>query len=145
MDHLLSLSQAARMAGVPRKVLQRHIQMGDLSVFEGSIRQSELLKLFPETNTDKSGMIEKTRRIQENAINKHLADSLPDAEQLATEVQRLRAELECACAQINSYEQLVLEMKQRLTDFQSRCDKRQSIMLNALIGWFFNQVKLREK
>ena len=145
MDHLLSLSQAARMVGVPRKILQRHIQMGDLMVFEGSIRQSELLKLFPETNTDKSGMIEKTRRIQEDAVNKHMNDSLPDAEHLVSEVQRLRAELECAYVQINSYEQLVQEMKQRLSHFQSHCDKRQSLMVNTLIGWFFNQVKLREK
>ena len=94
MDHLLSLSQAARMVGVPRKVLQNHIQMGDLTVFEGSIRQSELLKIFPETNTDKSGMIEKMRRIQEDAVNKYMSDTLPDAEHLSSEVQRLRVALE---------------------------------------------------
>ena len=145
MDHLLSLSQAARMVGVPRKVLQSHIQMGDLSVFEGSIRQSELLKIFPETNSDKSGMIEKTRRIQEDAINKYMNDTMPDPEHLASEVQRLRAALEQTDEQLASYRALVNEMKDRMADLQARCDKKQALMLSSLMGWFYSQCKLREK
>ncbi len=145
MDHLLSLSQAARMVGVPRKVLQNHIQMGDLTVFEGSIRQSELLKVFPETNTDRSGMIEKMRRIQEDAINKYMNDTLPDPEHLASEVQRLRAALEDSEAQLASYRLLANEMKSRMSDLQQRCDKKQALMLSSLIGWFYSQCKLRER
>jgi CDP-4-dehydro-6-deoxyglucose reductase len=145
MNHLLSLSQAARMVGVPRKVLQSHIQMGDLSVFEGSIRQSELLKIFPETNTDKSGMIEKVQRIQEDAVNKYMNDSMPDAEQLASEVQRLRASLKESEERVASYHALVTEMKDRMADYQSRCDKKQSLMISSLVGWFYSQCKLREK
>lgn len=144
MDHLLSLSQAARMVGVSRKILQDHIQMGDLSVFEGSIRQSELMKLYPELNTDKSGMIEKMQRIKENAIDKYVNDTIPDPEHLMSEVQRLRAQLESAEAKIGDYEQLVTEMKDRMIDFQSSCDKKQSLMFNALMGWFYHQCKLRE-
>lgn len=145
MDHLLSLSQAARMVGVPRKVLQAHIQGGELNVFEGSIRKSELLKLFPDTNTDRSGMIEKTRRIQEDAVNKYMTDTLPDSEHLATEVQRLRIALEKADDQVASYRILVDEMKDRMLDLQHRCDKKQALMLSSLMGWFFSQCKLREK
>ena len=145
MDHLLSLSQAARMVGVPRKVLQAHIQMGDLTVFEGSIRQSELLKIFPETNTDRSGMIEKTRRIQEDAVNKYMNDTMPDPEQLASEVQRLRAALESTDEQLASYRSLVNEMKHRMSDLQARCDKKQALMLSSLMSWFYSQCKLREK
>ena len=145
MDHLLSLSQAARMVGVPRKVLQNHIQMGDLTVFEGSIRQSELLKIFPETNTDKSGMIEKMRRIQEDAVNKYMNDTMPDPEHLTSEVQRLRVALEESDEQLASYRQLVDEMKERMTDLQARCDKKQALMISSLMGWFFSQCKLREK
>lgn len=145
MDHLLSLSQAARMVGVPRKVLQAHIQMGDLSVFEGSIRQSELLKVFPEMNSDRSGMIEKTKRIQEDAINKYMNDTLPDPEHLASEVQRLRAALDASDQELASYRTLVDEMKTRMSDFQNRCDKKQALMVSSLMGWFYSQCKLREK
>lgn len=145
MDHLLSLSQAARMVGVPRKVLQAHIQKGDLNVFEGSIRQSELLKIFPETITEKSGMVEKVRRIQEDAINKYMNDTLPDPEHLASEVQRLRAALEESEERLVSYQVLVEEMKFRMSDLQNRCDKKQALMLSSLMSWFFSQCKLREK
>jgi len=145
MDHLLSLSQAARMVGVPRKVLQTHIQMGDLSVFEGSIRQSELMKVFPEADSEDSGMLEKMQRIQEDAVNKYMQDTLPDADHLATEIQRLRSALEESEERVVSYQALVSEMKTRLADFQNRCDKKQAIMVSALIGWFFSQCKLREK
>jgi len=145
MDHLLSISQAARMVGVPRKVLQNHIQMGDLTVFEGSIRQSELFKIFPETNTDKSGMIEKMRRIQEDAVNKYMNDTMPDPEHLASEVQRLRVALEESDDQLASYRELANEMKARMTDLQARCDKKQALMISSLMGWFFSQCKLREK
>lgn len=145
MDHLLSLSQAARMVGVPRKVLQGHIQHGDLSVFEGSVRQSELLKIFPETRTEKSGMLEKTRKIQEDAINKYMHDTLPDADHLASEVQRLRASLLQAEEKIASYEDLVDGMKSRMEAFEKQCDSKQAMMFTSLMGWFFSQCKLREK
>ena len=145
MDHLLSLSQAARMVGVPRKVLQNYIQLGKLSVFEGSIRQSELMKVFPEINTDKSGMLEKVKNIQADAINKYVNDTLPDAEHLASEVQRLRAALRETQGQVASYESLVGEMKHRLAEFQNKCDKNQALLMGSLIGWFYSQCKLREK
>jgi len=145
MDHLLSLSQAARMVGIPRKVLQGHIQQGELSVFEGSIRQSELLKVYPETRTEKSGMLEKTRRIQEDAVNKYMHDTMPDVDHLTSEVQRLRAALSESEEELASYKSLVVEMKSRLKDFQKKCDTRQSLMMTSLIGWFYSQCKLRDK
>jgi uncharacterized protein YicC (UPF0701 family) len=145
MDHLLSLSQAARMVGVPRKVLQHYIQRGKLSVFEGSIRQSELFKIFPDINTDRSGMIEKVRNIQADAVNKYMTDSTPSPDQLVSEVQRLRAELRSAEDKVASYQLLVAEMKTRMSAFQKQCDKNQSQMLSSLIGWFYSQCKLREK
>ncbi len=145
MDHLLSLSQASRMVGVPRKVLQGHIQQGDLSVFEGSIRQSELLKIFPDTQTEKSGMLEKTRRIQEDAINKYMQDTMPDPEHMASEVQRLRAALQTAEDQLDSYRSLVAEMKTKMKDFQKQCDRKQAAMFTTLMGWFYSQCKLRDR
>ena len=145
MDHLLSLSQAARMVGVPRKVLQHYIQRGRLSVFEGSVRQSELLKIFPDTNPDRSGMLEKVRNIQADAVNKYMSDTMPSPEQLASEVQRLRAQLRSTEDRVASYQALVSEMKIRMSDFQKQCDKNQAKLFSSLVGWFYSQCKLREK
>jgi len=40
-----------------------------------------------------------------------------------------------ARAELNSYRRLTLELKERLYDLQDQCDKRESVMLGALIAW----------
>lgn len=104
MDHLLSLSQAARMVGVTRKNLQQHIRCGDITVFEGSIRMSELHKVFPSASQDQSGMLEKMRLIKDSAVHKYTLDCMPDKEDLANEVQRLKLQLAIAQSQIKDYQ-----------------------------------------
>lgn len=143
MDHLLSLSQAARMVGVRRTTLQRLIQDGRLSVFEGSIRLSELMKEFPEADADRSGMLDKMQRNQDGALFKPLRASAPDPEQLGAEVHRLRLELADARGEIAAYRQLTIELKDRLYDMQEQCDKRQGMMLGALITWLVQRMNQR--
>ena len=143
MDHLLSLSQAARMVGVRRTTLQGLIQDGRLSVFEGSIRLSELMKEFPEADADRSGMLDKMQRNQDGALFKTLPASGPDPERLGAEVHRLRLELADARGEIAAYRQLTIELKDRLYDMQEQCDKRQGMMLGALITWLVQRMNQR--
>lgn len=145
MDRDLSLSQAARMVGVPRKVLQQQIQAGDLTTFEGHLRMSELIKLYPDTTPDNSGMLEKVRRIQNAAIRKGSGDTSRDPDHLAAQIQRLKIEVSMLRDQLHSYEELSDEMADRLVNLQESCDKQQSMILGTLIGWYMHQVKLREE
>lgn len=145
MDRLLSLSQAARMVGVPRRLLQQHIQEGLIEAFEGHIRMSELHKAYPDADADRSGMVEKVRRIREAALFKALHDSRPDAEHLTTELQRARVEIARLQEEVDGYRQLAAETEERLLTLQEQCDARQAMMLGTLVGWFMNQLKLREK
>ena len=144
MDRLLSVSQAARMVGVPRRMLQQHIQEGRVSTFEGYIRMSELLKAYPEANSDKSGMVEKVRMIQEAALFKGDADPKSDPERLAAELHRARIEIAQLQDQVQSYKGLAAETEDRLLHLQEQCDRRQASLLGTMIGWYMNQVKLRE-
>jgi hypothetical protein len=145
MDHLLSLSQAARLVGVPRRTLQQHIREGHLNVFEGDIRQSELLKVFPQANNDRSGMLERMERYKDGALFKQSGDAVPDAEALAAEVHRLRLQLGESRAQVDSYREMVAEAQDRLLELQDRCDRKQAMMMGAVVGWFMHQCKLRER
>ena len=144
MDRLLSLSQAARMVGVRRKILQQQIQDGELKTFEGSLRLSELMRAYPELEPENSTMLEKTRRIREAAALKGLSDSGQDPERLAAELHRLKIELAHVRQQLASYRQLTAETSDRLLELQERCDRKQAMMLGALIGWYMHQVKLRD-
>lgn len=145
MDRLLSVSQAARMVGVPRRLLQQHIQEGRINAFEGHIRMSELHKAYPQADSEHSGMLEKVQRIREAALFKSTRDGRRDPEHLATELQRARVELGRVQAELDGYRQLASETEQRLLDLQERCDERQAMMLGTLVGWFMNQLKLRDR
>ena len=144
MDRLLSLSQAARMVGVTRKILQRQIQDGELTTFEGQIRLSELLKAYPEIEPDRSAMVERVRRIRDSSLAAATKRVSRDPATLLAEIQRLRVDLGLAREQVASYQQLAAETQTRLLDLQERCDQRQAMMLGTLIGWFMHQVKLRD-
>lgn len=144
MDRLLSVSQAARMVGVTRKVLQHQIQEGRLSTFEGQIRLSELLKAYPEVQPEHSGMVEKARRFREAAVAKGLHDPRQNPERLAAELRRAQIELGMVQDQLASYRQLAAETSDRLLELQERCDRRQAMLLGTVIGWYMHQVKLRE-
>ena len=144
MDRLLSLSQAARMVGVPRRLLQQHIQEGRITAFEGHIRVSELRKAYPQADSDRSGMVEKVQRIREAALFKSMPDGRANQEQMATELQRTRVELARVKDELDSYRSLAAETEERLLQLQERCDTRQAMMLGTLVGWFMNQLKMRE-
>jgi CDP-4-dehydro-6-deoxyglucose reductase len=143
MDRLLSLSQAARMVGVRRKTLQKLVQQRRLSVFEGSIRMSELLKEFPDVERDRSGMLERVQRFQDGALFKFLPDSDQDLEKLGAEMHRMRLELAEAREEIAAYRELTCELKDRLYDLQEQCDKRQGMVLGALITWLAHRMSQR--
>jgi len=145
MDRLLSVSQAARMAGVPRKILQQHIQEGRVSTFEGYIRMSELHKAYPEVSGEKSGMIEKVRMIRDAALLKEAVEHQHDPERLAAEFHRAQIEIARLQAQVDSYRELAALTEQQLVHLQEQCERREASMLGTLIGWYMNQVKLREQ
>ncbi|MDJ0738143.1 MAG: hypothetical protein QNJ91_00380 [Gammaproteobacteria bacterium] len=144
MDRLLSLSQAARMVGVPRRLLQQHIQEGRIEAFEGHIRVSELRKAYPDADSERSGMVEKVQRIREAALFKANRDTRPDVDHLSSELQRARVEIARLEDDLASYRQFAAETETRLLSLQEQCDARQAMMLGTLVGWFMNQIKLRE-
>jgi chromosome segregation ATPase len=145
MDRLLSLSQAARLVGVPRRLLQRHIQEGRIEAFEGHIRMSELRKAYPEADSERSGMVEKVSRIREAAATKANRDFKPNIDHLCTELQRARVEIERLQDEVASYRDLAAETERRLLDLHDQCDARQAAMLGTLVGWFMHQTKLRQQ
>lgn len=145
MDRLLSVSQAARMAGVTRKILQQHIQEGRVSTFEGYIRMSELHKAYPEVSGDKSGMIEKVRLIQDAAVLKEVSEHKHAPDRLAADLHRAQIEIARLQARIDSYRELAAQTEKQLVHLQEQCQRREASMLGTMIGWYMNQVKLREK
>jgi len=141
MDHLLNLSKAAKLAGVSRRTIQAHIQDGDLEAFEGSVRISALSKVYPDIDPEEDAVLERMRRIQDNAMYKVNPDEISDERVLANQVHRLQLELADAYAEIESYKSLVMEMRDRLLVMKEGCARREKQVIQAFLGWMSTQMK----
>ena len=130
MAQLISLSRAARLVGVKRATLQKQIRAGELHTFEGELDLSEILKLYPQTDVDNSGMIERADRIIEQALGKLGPDSstLPEPEVLAARVTGLSHELGTARARVNRYTRLMNQLQDKIDQLDTPAVVQHDIM-----------------
>ena len=116
MSQLLTLSRAARLAGVTRSELQQKLRDSDTEAFEGKIRISDLLSLYPEINLDRDPVFERIQRIKQNARPKaEYSDGwMPDAEVLMTRLKEMNSILVRTKAALYGTEQLLHDVLARL-------------------------------
>jgi len=141
MDHLVNLSRAAKLAGVSRRQIQARIQDGDLEAFEGEVRLSALAKVYPEVDAEADAMVERMARIQNNALFKPSPDEITDERFLADQVHRLQLELADAYAEIDAYQHLVVDLRDRLVAMKEGCERKEKQVLQALVSWMNGQMK----
>ncbi len=117
MPHLLSLSRAARLADVTRAELQGRIRRGDLTTFEGKIEVSDLLRLYPEINLERSAILERVTLIKETAVPRlQLTDTtLPEPGVLVARLHELSAVLLKNTSALHALEALLEEVASELT------------------------------
>jgi CDP-4-dehydro-6-deoxyglucose reductase len=116
MAQLLSLSRAARLAGVTRAELQRRIRNGELTTFEGEIDIADLLRVYPSVSLEKTGKLEQVERIKAAALPRsHDADTaLPSPQVLVARIRSLGAALARKVAQADAQAALLSELGERL-------------------------------
>jgi predicted nucleic acid-binding Zn-ribbon protein len=101
--------------------------------------------LFTQKSADRSGMIEKVRRIQDAAALKKSVDKIKDDPQhLAHELHRAGLEIARLQKEVESYKQLAAVTEERLVEMQEQCQSKEATMLSTLIGWHMNQMKIRQ-
>jgi len=111
MPKLLSLSRAARLAGVSRGELQKRIREEDLKTFEGELTVDLLLQLYPHIDMEADPMLEKVRQIRNEAKPKtHYSDGwMPDPEVLLTRLKEFQHVLVQTKSALNSSDALLQE------------------------------------
>lgn len=116
MARYLTLSRAARLAGVKRGALQKRISEGDLPTFEGKIELSDLLRVYPQTRLDDTTELERVDRIKMKAVPRTMRShsQLPDVETLHARATKLGAELARAQAEVTGYRELIAQLQARL-------------------------------
>src|SRR5512147_2241968 len=112
---LLTVSRAARLAGVTRGVLQKKIRDGELASFEGMVRAEDLVRAFPEAQLEDNAELARVGRIKERAFARRVYErALPDKEVLAARLGALGLELAEAKARAARLQALLGELGRRL-------------------------------
>ena len=116
MAQLLTLSRAARLAGISRGALQQRMKDGDLPTFEGKIAASDLVHLYPHTRIDQDQELDRVTQIKEAAFARRVRERiLPDAEVLAMRVQELGMELARSQMLAEHYRDLLARVHRELS------------------------------
>ena len=141
MEHHLNIATAAKLVGIGRSQIQKEIKAGNLDVFEGEVTVTSLKRFYPHVKLENERELDRVERIQNNAIYKIQADSIPSARVMADHINKLQVRLQEAEQKIHEYESLLLESRDRLQVMQQDCDRKQKQMLSAFISWMMGQYR----
>jgi CDP-4-dehydro-6-deoxyglucose reductase len=114
MAQRLTLSRAARLAGVPRGVLQRQIHDGLLPSYDGTIDSADLVRLYPDLDFEHSGAFERVSGIKDAAFGRRVLErALPGQEILARRLFAQSQELADTRRHLQRYHDLVVAIEAR--------------------------------
>lgn len=132
MTQLLSLSRAARLAGVTRADLQQRIRRGEIQTFEGEVAVSDLLRVYPSVSLEKTGMLEQVERIKAAAVPRNFDGdtALPSPEVLVSRIRSLSEALVQKVALVDAQEELLDQLRARLAAIADDGDT-----VAALLAW----------
>ncbi|MFN2309465.1 MAG: 2Fe-2S iron-sulfur cluster-binding protein [Gammaproteobacteria bacterium] len=137
MARLITLSRAARLVGVNRATLQKQIQAGELSTFEGQLDLTELLRVYPQTQLEDSTMIERADQMIERALSRVVRDQdgLPDAGVLAQRVAAMSHELGAVNYRMRGYDLLIRQLQDYLGKLSAMTAVPVLADIQALHAW----------
>ncbi len=120
MAQWVSAWRAAQPVGVPRGVLQQRVRRGELALSDdGMIATEALLRLYPQTQIEGSGMLERVTRIREEAFGRRVRERLlPSQEVLAQRLFTQGQELADVQRHLQRYHALVIDLRERLRELQ---------------------------
>ncbi len=115
MTQWLTLSRAARLIGVPRGALQRHVREGRLPSNDGLVSTEGLARLYPAWSAEDSGAFERVSRLKEEAFGRRVQERvLPPQDVLAQRLFEQSRELADARRHLARYHALVVALQERL-------------------------------
>lgn len=142
MPQLLSLSRAARLVGVTRSALQKSIQSGQLTTFEGKVTVTDLLRAYPQTKMEDTTMLERVERIKAEAVYEQRRSdtaTLPSLEVLMARLTKLSQELVSTKNELKKYLALIETLWQKITELEQVTDEQLRSHCHALYEWLVSE------
>ena len=115
MAHWVTVWRAAQLVGVPRGTLQQRVRSGELQLADGLVSTESLLRLYPQTELEGTGMLERVVQIRDESFGRRLRERLlPSQEVLAQRLFRQSQELADVQRHLQRYHALVLQLRTAL-------------------------------
>ena len=134
----LSLSRAARLAGVSRAELQRRIRRGEIETFEGAVAVEDLLRVYPAVSLTNDDALERVERIKRDALPK--LDSgetvLPSPQVFLSRLRGLSKTLAERVAANEIADALLDQVGERLAALVTQSSERLPEALREIHDWF---------
>ncbi len=132
MAQWVSVWRAAQLVGVPRGVLQKRVRSGELTLTDGMVATEVLLRLYPQTEIESSGMLERVTQLREEAFGRRVRERLlPSQEVLARRLFEQGQELADVQRHLQRYHALVLDLREHLHSMQAAGDDARLAELEA--------------
>jgi CDP-4-dehydro-6-deoxyglucose reductase len=141
MPKPLSLSRAAKIAGVTRGELQKRLRDSGLNIFEGKIAVGDLLTLYPDVDLDRDPVFERIQQIKQAARPKReYSDGwIPEPEILLARLKEVQSVLSRTKAMLNRSDALIDELFGRLEQIGEASESPTRAQLDTLRDWLKNQ------
>lgn len=112
----LSLSRAARLAGITRAELQARIRRGEVATFEGSVAVNDLLRLYPKVSLRDDAALERVEHIKSDAQPRLQTEetALPDPQVLMSRLHGLSQSLASQMSHLEAVNLLLDRLAERL-------------------------------
>jgi CDP-4-dehydro-6-deoxyglucose reductase len=143
MSRLVTVSRAAKLAGVSRGNLQRQIRDGAITSFEGMVDLEQLAQQYPSVNFEADSLLEKLEQIIENASIRARSGKVqipPDMETLATRVNILSEELVESKLEISIFYNIFDKLKTKLNAL-ANSEPEAAKAIRNLQSWLLTEIE----
>jgi len=142
MSQLLSLSRAARLVGVNRSELQKHVKQGELDSFDGMVSIDDLLVNYPDVQLEDNTEYRRVFLIKEKAFGKRIFErAMPDVETLAVRLAELSRELTLSQTQEKHFKILLDRLNARLSETKDQCSVDTKSTISSLQKWLADEIR----
>ena len=136
MPKLLSISRAARLAGVTRSEIQNKIREEDVNTFEGKLTMDLLLEIYPHIDIEADSTLDRIQHIKANARPKSSYSDgwVPDPDMLKRRLKELHRALVHTKSTLNASEILVEDaLDELLRSVEGPEERRQNSVKQCII------------
>ncbi|QMU60869.1 MAG: hypothetical protein GKR92_03835 [Gammaproteobacteria bacterium] len=147
MSQFISVSKAASLAKVQAKEIQEKINNNQLASTRGKIHIDDLIDCYPQVQAEQADMLSLVEKIKEQSFENGAAKQHGEMTfaSLKKELQKCKANVEYYREQSGKYEELILHIRENLSDTDGRGATEQRIQrLKQWIDKRFNEIQRNE-